>query len=84
MSKRNKKYEIREAVRGSFAGAQGRVSYDLEAGVVSEKDVDHEVLVLLMASGVAFDPSEPTLAVEPALEPEPVQALEAAESEESA
>ena len=84
MTKRQQKYEIREAVRGSFVGASGRVDYDLEAGIVSENDVDPEVLVLLMAAGVAFDPSEPALAVEPPLEPEPVQALEAAESEEPA
>lgn len=78
MTKRQQKYEIREAVRGSFAGAQGRVSYDLEAGSVSEKDVDPEVLALLVAGGHAVDPSEPAQA------DEPVQALEAAESEESA
>jgi hypothetical protein len=53
MAKRTKQFEIREAVRGSFVGARGRVRYDLEAGTVSEQDVDPEVLARLMATGAA-------------------------------
>ena len=75
MTKRQQKYEIKEAVRGSFVGAQGRVDYDLEAGTVSEKDVDPEVLALLLAAGSAFDPSAS------AQTDEPPQADEPAESE---
>lgn len=73
MSKRNKKFEIREAVRGSFVGAQGRVDYDLEAGTVSEKDVDPEVLALLLAAGSAFDPSEPDQTDQPPQADEPAE-----------
>lgn len=72
MAKRTKQYEIREAVRGSFVGARGRIRYDLEAGTVSEKDVDPQVLARLVAACVAFDPTS-----------EPVQALVPAPAEES-
>lgn len=59
MTKRQQKYEIREAVRGSFVGAHGRIDYDLEAGTVSEKDVDPEVLARLIAAGSVGKPSKP-------------------------
>ena len=60
MAKRAKQYEIREAVSGSFIGAHGRVRYDVEAGSASERDVDREVLELLIATGYAVDPDEHT------------------------
>ncbi len=53
MSKRNRQYEVAEAVRGSFGGAHGRVRYEIEAGVVSETDIDPEVLAVLLATGKA-------------------------------
>ena len=53
MAKRVHKYEVAEAVRGSFIGQLGRVRYDVEPGVVSEADVDPEVLEVLIASGAA-------------------------------
>ena len=73
MSKRIKKFEIKEAVRGSFVGAQGRVDYDLEAGTVSENDVDPEVLARLLAAGSAFDPSASDQTDEPAPGDEPAE-----------
>ena len=60
MSKRAKQYEIREAVRGSFVGAHGRVRYDVEAGSASERDLGPEVLGLLIATGYAVDPDAQT------------------------
>ena len=72
-----KKYEIKEAVNGSFVGASGRIDYNLEAGTVSENDVDPEVLARLLVAGIAFDPSAS------AQTDEPVPADEPAESEES-
>jgi len=77
MTKRIEKYEIKEAVRGSFVGSRGRVDYDFEAGTVSEKDVDPEVLAVLLAAGSAVDTSAPEA-------DEPVLADAPAESEESA
>jgi hypothetical protein len=59
MSKRTQQYEIKEAVRGSFVGAHGRIDYDLEAGTVSENDVDPEVLTRLIAAGHVGKPSKP-------------------------
>jgi len=54
---RAKQYQIKDAVRGSFVGAHGRVSYDIPAGRVSERDVAPEVLAVLLASGVAVPAS---------------------------
>lgn len=53
MTRPPKQIEITTAVRGSFVGAHGRVSYELEAGAAFEKDIDPEVLDRLLASGVA-------------------------------
>lgn len=76
MSKQAQKYEIREAVRGSFVGAQGRIDYDLEAGTVSEKNVDPEVLARLIAAGVAFEPWASAQTDEPAPANEPAESEE--------
>jgi hypothetical protein len=53
------KYQIKEWVSGSFVGASGRVRYELEAGIVSAKDVDPEVLARLIAAGKAVKASKP-------------------------
>jgi hypothetical protein len=59
MAKRNNtRYRIKEWVSGSFVGAHGRVRYELEAGIVSEKDVDPEVLARLIAAGKAVKASK--------------------------
>jgi hypothetical protein len=59
MTKRITKYRIKEWVSGSFVGARGRVRYELEPGIVSEKDVDPEVLARLIAAGKAVKASKP-------------------------
>jgi hypothetical protein len=64
MAKRAQTYEIRQAARGSFIGAFGRVSYDVGPGTVAEKDIDAEVLAVLLASGVAVK-AKPTESEEP-------------------
>ncbi len=52
-------YEIREPVRGSFVGARGRVRYEVEAGLLTEGEIDPEVLFLLLASGLAVKAAKP-------------------------
>jgi hypothetical protein len=59
MGRRTQSYEIRQAARGSFIGALGRVRYDVEPGTFSEKDLDPEVLGVLLASGVAVKAARP-------------------------
>lgn len=59
MAKRSQLYEIREPVSGSFVGAQGRVSYEVEAGIVTEGEIDPEVLHCLLASGLAVEAAKP-------------------------
>jgi hypothetical protein len=66
MSKSLAKYEIKEWVSGSFVGASGRLRYELEAGIVSEKDLDPEVLARLIAAGKAVRASKPTASKESA------------------
>ena len=54
MAKRAQQYEIREAVRGSFIGALGRVRYDVEAGVrVASATSTPRCSSVLIASGAA-------------------------------
>jgi hypothetical protein len=81
MTKPAKKYRITEAVRGSFVGAGGRVRYDVEPGLASEKDLDPEVLATLLAAGYAVDPDAP-LPSDPG-ESEPELAGEATEEDNS-
>ena len=59
MARRTQTYEIRQAARGSFIGELGRVSYDVEPGSLSEKDIDPEVLRVLLESGVAVKAARP-------------------------
>ena len=63
---RAKHFQIKEAVRGSFVGARGRVEYDLSAGRVSERNVDPEVLARLVRSGVAVPAPKPDASEESA------------------
>jgi hypothetical protein len=59
MAKRKQHYEIREHVSGSFIGATGRVRYEVEAGVVTEGEIDPEVLDVLLATGTAVKAAKP-------------------------
>ena len=57
--RKQQQYLVKEPVRGSFVGAHGRVHYKLEAGIVNEKDVDAEVLAVLLATGAAVKAAQP-------------------------
>lgn len=59
MSKRTKKFHITEHVSGSFVGSQGRVTFELDAGPVSEKEIDAEVVAFLEGAGLLVDPDAP-------------------------
>lgn len=66
MAKRKQQFEIRERVSGSFIGALGRLRYEVEAGVVTEGEIDPEVLGVLLATGVAVKAAKPAESEEPA------------------
>lgn len=59
MAKRKQQFEVREHVSGSFIGALGRVRYEVEAGIVTDGEIDPEVLGVLLATGKAVKAAKP-------------------------